>query len=93
MPCAFCGGDDTWIKTCRTSDGSRIRVCDTCWEARASELMIVPGDHVITARCDLCGWYGNPREFAKAGPGGRKDAYGGTCGPCATKESTRRREE
>ena len=83
MPCYFCGGGDRWIKTCRTSGGSRIRVCDSCWEVRASELVIVPGDEVVTARCDQCGRYGNPREFAEARPGGRKDAYSGTCKACA----------
>jgi hypothetical protein len=83
MPCVFCGGGDRWIKTCLTSDGFCIRVCDPCWEIRASELVIVPGDDVVTARCDRCGTYGNPREFAEARPGGRKDAYSGTCGTCA----------
>ncbi len=83
MPCAFCGEGDRWIKTCRTSDGSRLRVCDPCYEVLASWLVIVPGDWVVTARCDLCGRYANPREFAEVSPGGRKDAYSGTCGTCA----------
>ncbi len=86
MGCAFCGGGDRWIKTCLAADGSRLRVCDPCWEAL--RLVIVPGDASVTARCDRCGGYGNPREFAEARPGGRKDAYSGTCGPCA-KEQTR----
>ncbi len=81
MSCAFCGEGDRWIKTCLASDGSRIRVCDPCWEAL--RLVIVPGDHVVTARCERCGRYGNPREFAVARPGGRKDAYLGICGACA----------
>ena len=83
MPCAFCGGGDRWIKTCLTVDRSRIRVCEPCWEARVSEMVIGPGDGVVTARCDLCGCYDNPREFAEVRPGGRKDAYSGTCGTCA----------
>jgi hypothetical protein len=83
MPCYFCGGDDRWIKTCLAADGSRIRVCAPCWEVRASELVIVPGDDVVTARCNRCGVYGNPREFAEVRPGGRKDAYAGTCQTCA----------
>lgn len=45
--------------------------------------MIVPGEWVVTARCDSCGVYGNPREFSEAEPGGRKDAYWGRCGACA----------
>ncbi len=80
MSCAFCGGGDRWIKTCLASDGSRLRVCDPCWEAL--RLVIVSGDAVITARCDQCGGYGNPREFAVVSPGGRKDAYSGTCEAC-----------
>jgi hypothetical protein len=83
MPCVFCDGGDRWIKTCLASDGARIRVCDPCWEARVSELLIVPGDDVVTARCDRCGCYGNPREFTQSRPGGRKDAYAGTCEACA----------
>jgi hypothetical protein len=57
MPCVDCGGGDRWIKTCLTPDGSRIRVCDPCYEACASELVIVPGDVVVTARCNGCGAY------------------------------------
>ena len=83
MPCAFCGEEDEWIKTCRTSDGSRLRVCDPCWEVLSPWLVIVPGDAVVTARCDLCGAYFNPREMAKCSAGGRYDAYAGTCGTCA----------
>jgi hypothetical protein len=83
MPCVFCGGGDRWIKTCLTTDGSRIRVCDPCWEIRTTGLVIVPGDDVVTARCDLCGTYANPREFAEVRPGGRKEAYAGTCEACA----------
>ena len=83
MGCSFCGGGARWIKTCRAPDGSSLRVCDPCWETRASELVIVPGDRVVTARCDGCGVYGNPREFAEYKPGGRHGAFSGTCGPCA----------
>ena len=46
MACELCGGGDGWIKTCRTKDGSRIRVCDPCWEVLSARLVIVPGDHV-----------------------------------------------
>ena len=83
MVCAFCGGGDRWIKTCRTTEGSRIRVCDPCYGARASELVIVPGDWIVTARCDRCGVYGNARDFEDANPGGRKGVYSGTCRACA----------
>jgi hypothetical protein len=83
MSCELCGGGDRWIKTCLTPSGSRLLVCDPCYGDHASELTIVPGDWVVTARCNACGVYGNPREFAEAQPGGRKDAYSGTCGACA----------
>jgi hypothetical protein len=85
--CAFCGGGDRWIKTCLTADGSRMRVCDPCYGARASELVIVPGDWIVTARCDSCGTYGNPRDFEDANPGGRKGVYSGTCGACAREDT------
>ena len=83
MGCHFCGGGDQWIKTCRAPGGARLRVCDLCWEAGQLALMIVPGDRVVTARCDGCGIYGNPRDFPQVRPGGRKNAYAGTCGACA----------
>lgn len=85
--CAFCGGGDRWTKTCRAPDGTRVRVCDPCWGARRSELVIVPGDHLVTARCDRCGAYGNPRDFTKLAAGGRHGAYSGTCGACAGEEA------
>jgi len=83
MSCELCGGGDRWIKTCLTPEGTRLLVCDSCWEEHASVLVIVPGERVVTARCDSCGRYGNPREFAEATPGGRKGAFTGTCAACA----------
>ncbi len=80
MSCELCGGGDMWIKTCLTPEGSRLLVCDPCYEENASILVIVPGDRTVTARCDHCWSYGNPREFAEISPGGRKNAYSGTCG-------------
>jgi hypothetical protein len=44
---------------------------------------VVLGRLVVTARCDACGAYGNPREFAGLRLGGRKGAYSGTCPECA----------
>ena len=52
MPCELCGGGDVWIKTCLTPEGSRLLVCDPCYEEHASVLVIVPGDRTVTARCD-----------------------------------------
>ena len=86
MSCELCGGGDRWIKSCRTPYGFRLLLCDLCYEEHASILVIVAGEGVVTARCDSCGVYGNPREFAEAEPGGRKDAYSGTCGVCSAEE-------
>lgn len=83
MGCAFCGVGDRWIKTCRTEDGSRLRVYDPCWKALSPWLMIVPGAGVVTARCQRCGGYFNPREMAELSPGGRHSTYSGTCGAYA----------
>ena len=87
MPCELCGGGDLWIKTCLTPSGSRLVVCDLCYEEHETELTIVPGDRVVAARCDHCWRYGNPRDFVKVSPGGRKDAYSGTCAECAVGEA------
>ena len=54
MSCELCGGGDMWIKTCRTPEGSRLLVCDGCYQENASVLVIVPGDRVVMARCDQC---------------------------------------
>ena len=83
MSCELCGGGDMWIKTCRTPEGSRrLLVCDECYEENATVLVIVPGDRTVTARCDLCWCYGNPRDFVEVRSGGRKNAYSGRCGAC-----------
>lgn len=92
MSCAFCGGGDRWIKTCRTRDGSRIRVCDPCWQVLSPWLIIVPGNYVVTARCDGCGAYFSPREMAEFSSGGRYNAYSGTCRACAKIGAARRSE-
>jgi hypothetical protein len=78
-----CVAGDMWIKTCRTTEGSCLLVCDPCYEENASVLVIVPGDSTVTARCDSCWRYGNPRDFVEVRRGGRKDAYSGTCLECA----------
>jgi hypothetical protein len=83
MACELCGGGDEWIKTCLTSEGSRVHVCDLCYWEHEGELTIVPGDRMVTARCDVCGAYGNPRGFSGLRLGGRKGAYSGTCWMCA----------
>jgi hypothetical protein len=50
--------------------------------------VIVPGERVVMARCDHCWCYGNPREFVVVSPGGRKNAYSGTCATCVGEEGS-----
>ena len=89
MSCELCGGGDKWIKTCLTPEGSRLLVCDPCYEEHASVLVIVPGDRTVTARCDHCWRYGNPREFVEVAPGRTQerllgDVWGVRRGGCVT---------
>ena len=63
-----------WIKTCLTTEGSRLLVCDGCYEENASVLVIVPGDRVM-ARCDNCWRYGNPRGFLEVRPTWHRCVY------------------
>ena len=72
-----------WIKTCLARDGSRLLLCDPCYEVLVQWFVVVSGDWVVAARCDSCWSYGNPREFQNAQPGGRKDTYSGLCRDCA----------
>ena len=83
MGCAFCGEGDKWIKTCLARDGSRLLLCDPCYEELAQWFVVVSGDWVVAARCDQCWSYGNPREFENVQPGGCKDTYSGLCPECA----------
>jgi hypothetical protein len=82
MACGLCGGGDAWVKTCLTPEDSRLLICDPCHAEHEKELIIVAGDKMVTARCDLCGLYGNPREFSEVRLGGRKGAYSGMCQAC-----------
>jgi hypothetical protein len=93
MSCAFCGGGDMWIKTCLARDGSRLHLCDPCYEVLARWFLVVSGDWVVAARCDRCWRYGNPRDFVNARPGGRKDTYSGTCPECASEDHQAEKEE
>ena len=88
MSCDLCGGGDMWIKTCLTTEGSRVLVCDPCYGEYAAVLVIVPGDRVVMARCDHCWRYGNPRDFVVVSPGGRKNAYAGACAECAGEDGS-----
>ncbi len=76
--CYACGGGDRWIKTCLSSEGGRVRVCDACWGAL--RLVIVPGDICCTAKCRRCGVYGSPRDFSRVERG---EPMLGLCAGCA----------
>jgi hypothetical protein len=54
---------DGWSKTGRDGEGETFSVCDPCWEADRSGLVIVPGPVTVTARCDECLELMNPREL------------------------------
>ena len=88
MSCELCGGGDEWIKTCLTPEGSRLMVCDECYEENVLVLVIVPGGNTVSARCDQCWRYGNPREFVEIRPGDHKNAYSGMCAECAGEEGS-----
>jgi hypothetical protein len=76
MSCELCGGGDMWIKTCRTPEGSRLMVCDPCYGEHASALLIVPGDRVVMARCDLCWRYARTLTRGRALSAQRRDRDG-----------------
>jgi hypothetical protein len=45
--------------------------------------MSAASDAVVTARCEGCEAYFNPKEMAEFSPGGRYNAYSGACEACA----------
>ena len=66
MSCELCGGGDEWIKTCLTTEGSRLLVCDECYEEHAPVLVIVPGNRVVMARCDQCCATATPEDSLRS---------------------------
>ena len=84
MACRLCGGGDRWIKTVRPRYGgaSAFPVCDPCYALLARRVWIVPGSVTVTARCDECDEFMNPRELAVR-RALVKEVYRGTCVACA----------
>ena len=82
MACRLCGGGDRWIKTVRDGEGDTFPACDPCWLANRDGLVIVPGPVTVTARCDECLEFMNPRELAVR-RALVKEVYRGTCVSCA----------
>ena len=81
MVCHLCGGGDRWIKTVRDGEGGTFPACDPCWLANRDGLVIVPGPFTVTARCDECDGFMNPRELAVR-RALVKEVYRGICRSC-----------
>lgn len=73
---------DRWIKTVRNGEGDTFPACDPCWLANRDGMVIVPGPITVTARCDECLTFMNPRELAVRRGLVRK-RYVGICVTCA----------
>jgi hypothetical protein len=81
--CDRCGATG-WLKTCRWRDGGEqtFVLCDGCWLPLAGAVWIIPGGSTVTARCDECDGFMNPRELAVR-RALVKEVYRGTCATCA----------
>ena len=90
MICEGCGFEDAALKTGRWRGGERRFVlCNPCWEPLPGTLWVVPGPFTVTARCDQCGGYLNPRELApearRPGGGYKRDVIAsGLCRECGS---------
>ena len=86
MICESCGHEEQALKTVRWRRGKRrFILCDLCYESISKAVWIVPGDFSITARCDECRSYVNPRELVSITPGGahkRDIIASGICREC-----------
>ena len=72
---------DGWSKTGRDAEGETFPVCDSCWEADRSGLVIVAGPVNVTARCDECLELMNPRKLVVR-RALKREVYRGTCRAC-----------
>jgi hypothetical protein len=87
--CEGCGVVAPALKTVRWRSGERRFVlCDPCWGPMRGAMWVVPGDFTVTARCDACGAYLNPRELVpetrRPGGGYKRDVIAsGLCRGCA----------
>jgi len=91
MRCTRCGVEEAAMKTVRPRSGgaSPFQLCDGCYPALRRWVWIIPGHVTVTARCDACLEFVNPREIVPETlrPAGWKEAYGGTCRMCAQEEA------
>jgi hypothetical protein len=76
------------MKTVRPRSGgaSPFPVCDACYPALARWVWIVPGPFTVTARCDECDRFLNPRELAVR-RALVKEVYRGICASCSGRDS------
>jgi len=83
LKCDGCGAEG-WFKTviCRDDRDRGGVLCDACWLHLADRLWIVAGPVTVTARCDECDGFMNPRELV-AIRGLVKESYRGTCVSCS----------
>jgi hypothetical protein len=90
LKCSACGHEELALKTVRwkaapRKGARRWVICDACYEPLSGALWIVAGDFSITARCDVCHRYLNPRELVTSRPGGgyKRDVIAsGLCASC-----------
>ena len=89
MRCVSCDREEMALPTVRwrkNGSGFKFVLCDQCLDAPLrSYVWIVPGPFSVTARCDGCGRYVNPRELVTSRPGGgyKRDVIAsGMCAAC-----------
>jgi len=87
--CVSCGHEELALPTVRwrkSVKGQKFVLCESCLDAPLrSYAWLVPGDFSVTARCDGCWCYLNPRELVTSRPGGgykRDIIASGLCSDC-----------
>jgi len=87
--CDGCGAEG-WFKTVirRDDRDRRGTLCDACYGPLARLLWIVAGPFTVTARCDECDGFLNPRELAVR-RALVKEIYRGICVSCADQSMSR----
>lgn len=84
MTCEACGASAPSLKTVRWRTGERRFVlCDGCHVPLAGSLWVVPGEHTVNAKCQVCGSYSSLGEMATLSPGAGKRDFGGVCAGCS----------
>lgn len=58
-------------------------MCDGCWHPISHLVWVVLGPVACFGKCVSCGEWESARKLVGLKPGGRRDAWIGTCGRCA----------